>query len=151
MSTSTKYFRGLPVKDATTSTIVHVNKRDLVGGYQPNYCVVQHALQREFHVKRDEVFVHSTKVFVLASDKTHWIRYIVSSALRIEIIVHDRGGEMKAGEYRLNKPIKSNTLEALRSYYGAGSGKRKPTGKTPRQQVRSSDREHASYTFKEDK
>lgn len=152
MSKSVRLFRGLPVVDATKPHIVKVEHRDLVGGWttQPNYCVVHHALQREYHIKREEVHVHSTKVYIISEDKTHWLRYEPSTALKIEIIVHDRGGEFKAGDYRLNVVSKSARLDALRASGQGRSARAKSTATTKRAPLHHvSTRAKANYSIKE--
>jgi len=123
MTESIRKVKGLPVFDATKSRWIHVTKRDLENGYTmlPNYCVVAHALGRQENGKREAIAQPSV---VLIKDRNHWERYMTSSRLRIEIIIHDRGGEFMEGEYKLLAPIKSRMLESVRN-----SNKKSPTGK----------------------
>jgi hypothetical protein len=104
MTTSTRLFHGLPVRDATVSRVIKVSKADVTGGgYNPNYCVVQHALGRKEngHLTGE---AYPTKIYILSDDTTFWWRYATSSRLELEIKVHDRGGAFAEGEY-LIKPV----------------------------------------------
>jgi hypothetical protein len=133
---STRLFRGLPVIDATMAMVLHVRRSDLVGGYTmlQNYCVVAHAIKREQH---REAWVHRSMAFVREGD--HWVRYRLTGSLKLEVMVHDRGGEFKAGDYRLSPPPPSihfgaaaYTAQKQRTLANYHKSKKKPTGKPAR-------------------
>ena len=143
-STSVRKFRGLPVHDAEKGITVELKRSDLVGGYTrlANYCAVHHALMREAHKKKDEVYVHNTTIYIKNTD--HWVRYKMSVALRIQIAVHDQGGIMKEGEYKLLKAPKSVMFTENRRNYQRRD--RKPTGKLRNPITTIGERDRPSYT-----
>lgn len=133
MKSSTRFYRGLPVIDATVPMVVHIKRPDLVGGYTmvQNYCVVAHAVKREF---RREAYVHRSMAYVRERD--HWVRYVLPASLKFEVACHDRGGEFKAGDYRLVPPspalrFGSATYAAQRAKVQAAYHRAKKAGKGP--------------------
>jgi|SRR5215475_9054979 len=150
-SQSVRLFRGLPVVDATKADIVHVKKSDVVGGYTrlPNYCAVHHALMRDEHKKKDEVYVHNTTIYIMNADHKSWTRYKMSIALRIQIAVHDQGGLMKEGDYKLLPAPKSSRFDITREYYQKIRKQRAETGRVKRTTVPIGERDRPSYMAEE--
>jgi len=149
MSQSVRLFQGLPVVDATRGQVVHIIKGDLTGGYTrtADRCAIHRALCREQHKKRDDVYVHTTKVYIKEPKGRHWVRYQASIGLRMQIAVHDQGGLMKEGDYTLNIPSKSNTLEGARNHNA--KRKTRKTARVKRVFHPISERERPHYVGKE--
>lgn len=152
MKRSTRFYRGLPVIDATVPMVIHVKRSDLVNGYTmlQNYCVVAHAVKREF---KRECWVHRSTAYLREDD--HWVRYTLPPSLKFEVACHDRGGEFKAGDYRLKPPPPSirfgsagyaaQKAKMMASYHKAKAGKA-PTGKPARpMHITEGVRERAHY------
>lgn len=106
-------FNGLPVKDATKSLEIEIEKIDVVGSRKkdPNNCAAARALKREYKCK--EVAVFSSKTYIKEGD--HYVRYITPEAITREIISFDRGSEFEPGSYKLRKPSRTEKLGAERT------------------------------------
>ena len=72
-----------------------------------NCCAVAKACTRGLNVKA--VKVHLTRLY-LNTDGKCFTRYIVSGAMRSEIIAFDRGGRFQPGSYNLGVPDKTKLL-----------------------------------------
>jgi len=122
MSNGKRLLDGLPIVDATRDKIIHISTRDLTGGYTmlPNYCVVAHALGRNENGHQE---AKAQPNVVLVKDGNHWVRYMPEARLRLEIIIHDRGGEFKAGDYYLKVPRGTKVLGSKHDQSKPPSGK----------------------------
>lgn len=100
---------GLPVKDAKKSIRLEIMRDDILNARKKNSncCAVAKACTRGLNVKA--VKVHLTRVY-LNTDGKCFTRYIVSGAMRSEIIAFDRGGRFQAGLYNLGVPDKTKAL-----------------------------------------
>ena len=100
---------GLPVKDAKKSIRLEIMREDIVNARKKNSncCAVAKACTRGLNVKA--VKVHLTRLY-LNTDGKCFTRYIVSGAMRSEIIAFDRGGRFQPGSYNLGVPDKTKLL-----------------------------------------
>jgi len=100
---------GLPVKDAKKSIRLEIMREDIVNARNKNSncCAVAKACTRGLNVKA--VKVHLTRLY-LNTDGKCFTRYIVSGAMRSEIIAFDRGGRFQPGMYNLAVPDKTKLL-----------------------------------------
>lgn len=104
-----KEIDGLPVLDAKKSIKLKITKNDVTRAdvKKPNSCAAAQACLRNPGVK--EVRIHLSRAYVRQND-TNWQRFLVSDALRSEIVAFDRGGRFEPGEYALQRPHKSKKL-----------------------------------------
>jgi len=95
-----KLINGLPIRNATTSLLLHITGPDVKSARikRPDFCVVALAIKREMRAK--EVRVHLGRVYVRTTG-AHWTRYITPGSLRAEIISFDRGGRFALGVHTL--------------------------------------------------
>jgi len=100
---------GLPVKDAKKSIRIEIMREDIVNARKKDStcCAVAKACKRGLNVKA--VKVHLTRLY-LNTDGKCFTRYIVSGAMRSEIIAFDRGGKFMPGMYNLAVPDKTKAL-----------------------------------------
>ena len=100
---------GLPVKDAKKSIRLEIMREDIVNARKKDStcCAVAKACKRGLSVKA--VKVHLTRLY-LNTDGKCFTRYIVSGAMRSEIIAFDRGGKFQPGMYNLAVPDKTKAL-----------------------------------------
>ena len=100
---------GLPVKDAKKSIRLEIMREDIANARKKdsNCCAVAKACTRGLNVKA--VKVHLTRLY-LNTDGKCFTRYIVSGAMRSEIIAFDRGGRFQPGMYNLAVPDKTKLL-----------------------------------------
>jgi len=100
---------GLPVLDAKKSLRLEVLREDIRVATKkaPNSCAVAKACARAMGVKA--VKVHVSRLYLNMDDKS-WTRYVVSGAMRSEIIAYDRGGKFMPGMYNLMAPPKCKRL-----------------------------------------
>ena len=102
-----KLINGLPIKNATTSLLLHITGPDVKSARakRPDFCVVALAIKRELHAK--EVRVHLGRVYVRTTASS-WTRYITPGSLRAEIISFDRGGRFALGVHTLRAVTQIN-------------------------------------------
>ena len=100
---------GLPVKDAKKNIRLEVMREDIISARKKdsNCCAVAKACKRLEGVKG--VKVHLSRLY-LNTDGKCYTRYIVSGAMRSEIIAFDRGGKFMPGMYSLSAPDKTKAL-----------------------------------------
>ena len=100
---------GLPVLDAKKPLRLEVMREDIRSANKkaPNSCAVAKACTRAMGVKG--VKVHLSRLYINTDDKS-WTRYLVSGAMRSEIIAYDRGGKFMPGVYNLMVPSKCKRL-----------------------------------------
>lgn len=109
----------IQVVDAKRSIMVEITKGDIARGdtKDPAACAASLACRRKFHIK--EARIHRGRAYLLMGKR--WVRYVVSQALKQEIIAFDRGGAMAPGTY---------LLRAIPPQERYGARKNKPIGKT---------------------
>lgn len=92
----------LPVIDAKRAMKLHVGERELAKANRkaPNSCALAEACMKKEGVK--EVRIHLSRAYVRTDDKK-WNRFLVSRALRTEIVAFDRGGKFAPGDYTLTR------------------------------------------------
>jgi hypothetical protein len=89
--------------DAVAPLILSIEPRDIANAKRGDgeACAAAHAICRQEHVKR--ALVCKTKTYVWHKDGTVE-RFITPRALRTEILIFDRHGQMEGGDYRLMPP-----------------------------------------------
>lgn len=92
-----------PIRDARTDLVLHITPADIKGAKRKDNsaCAAAHALCRQEHFRRAKVF--KTKTYVEHKDG-RWTRYCTPGSLYTEIMIHDRGGKMEAGDFVLRAP-----------------------------------------------
>jgi hypothetical protein len=106
-----KAIDGLPVEDAKRPILLKITKGDCkkADRKEPSTCAVAQAFYRQTNAQ--EVRIHLARAYVKTTpDK--WVRYIVEKAMRLELVVFDRGGTFAPGEYRLSAPQPSKRIGA---------------------------------------
>ena len=123
---------GLPVIDAKKSLRLEVMRDDIrtASKKAPNCCAVAKACTRAMGVKA--VKVHISRLY-LNTDNKAWTRYIVSGAMRSEIIAFDRGGKFMPGTYTISAPPKCKRLGVQ---YKKRDRSNKPEVKRPAKKLR---------------
>lgn len=101
--------RGLKLEDATRPIVVGVAVDDIVKSRTKNSkcCAFARAAQREPGV-RAAYFFRST-AFLEFADRM--VRYALPSSVQKEIVSFDRAGIMAPGEYQLNAPSPSRSVQ----------------------------------------
>ena len=123
---------GLPVLDAKKPLRLEVMREDIRDASKkvPNSCAVAKACTRAMGVKG--VKVHVSRLYLNTNDKS-WTRYVVSGAMRNEIIAYDRGGKFMPGVYVLNAPQKCKRLGVKQTDRKRGA---RPEVKNPAKKLR---------------
>lgn len=129
-----RFFRGLPVVDATESLRILVNREDIKRAKRldPNNCVFAQACRRLFN-SHAVLFLRRYAYVELPDEKNVRMvfRYVIPNATVDKIVHFDKTGEAAEGGFILNAPPKSMTIGAHRAYsrrYAkeVASGKRVP-------------------------
>lgn len=102
-------FRNL--RDATSHITLEILPKDIAAAHikDPSGCVMAKACKRQLG---REARIHLTRVYIKKNGGDTWIRYLVPSSLRGEIISFDRGGKFFPGRYVLSPPYKTAKLGA---------------------------------------
>lgn len=114
-----RFFRGLPVVEATEPLRIVVNKSDIKSGKRldPNNCVFAQACKRLFN-SHAVLFLRRTAYVELPDSKgirqVH--RFMISKETADKIHHFDKTGEADEGGFILNPPPISRTIEAHKTY-----------------------------------
>lgn len=115
-----RYFRGLPVVDATDSLRVVVIKQDIRGAKRldPNNCVFAQACRRLFD-SHAVLILRSTAYVELPDDQGNRVvnRFIISNETRDKIAVFDKTGEAPEGGFVFNAPVRSQRMDSKAKYH----------------------------------
>ena len=109
--------------DASRPLILTINAKDIKGAKPGDemHCAAANAICRQEHVSK--AMVCKTKTYVWHNDGTVE-RFVTPKALRTEIMIFDRHGQMAGGDYRLAPPPASQKLG-----YSKPTGPKATTGK----------------------
>lgn len=114
-----RFFRGLPVVDATEPLRIVVNKQDIKGAKRldPNNCVFAQACRRLFN-SHAVLFLRRTAYVELPDEKGIRVvnRFILSHETCEKIHHFDKTGEAEEGGFILNPPTASTTIAGKRKY-----------------------------------
>jgi len=107
--------------DATRDLVLVITSNDIADAKpaEIDACPAAKALCRQEHFRQARVY--RTRTYVQRKDGS-WLRFITPDDLYTEIIVFDRGGRMKGGEFKLAAPKGGQRL----------GQHRKPTGRKTR-------------------
>lgn len=115
-----RYFRGLPVIDATEPLRVVVIKQDIKGAKRldPNNCVFAQACRRLFD-SHAVLILRSTAYVELPDSRGRRVvnRFVISNETRDKIIAFDKTGEAPEGGFIFNAPSGSQGMEAKAKYH----------------------------------
>lgn len=141
-----RYFRGLPVIDATESLRVVINRADIAKARKldPNNCVFAQACRRLYDSHAVLVLRRTAYVELPDDNGRRTVnRFVLSDETNGKIVRFDKTGEAPEGGFLFNAPSKSNTMDAKAKYGKAydravrnGSHKVKATGKPNKKALR---------------
>lgn len=114
-----RFFRGLPVVDATESLRIVVNKSDIARARRldPNNCVFAQACRRLYD-SHAVLVLRKTAYVELPDDSGRRVvnRFIISENTSEKIVTFDKTGEAPEGGFLFNAPTASKTMDAERKY-----------------------------------
>lgn len=116
---------GKKVVDARRALELHIGKRDINGARKKEHtsCAAARALIRELGAM--SALVGRSKTYV--EFKAGWVRYATPAALRLAVMVFDRGGQFEPDTYVLLPPHKGQRLgDRENQPRGKGNGTRNP-------------------------
>jgi hypothetical protein len=102
------------VIDADVPIVILVTQKDVNSAEVKSHltCALAIACRRWFHA--DAALVSKTVAYVVKGLRA--VRYKLGPSIQQEIVVFDRKGPFKAGEYQLSPPSPSNRLGLVRAY-----------------------------------
>lgn len=114
-----RFFRGLPVVDATEPLRIVVRREDIAKGRRldPNQCVFAQACKRMFD-SHTVLFLRRVAYVELPDAKGKRLvhRFVISNSTADRIAHFDKTGEHPEGGFVLNAPSKRRTMEGIAAY-----------------------------------
>jgi hypothetical protein len=138
--------------DAKKPIYIEVKDIDIVRGetIAPDQCVMAKAACRAIP-NTIKAFFYMHGVYIATYDpktkKKKTLRYIPSREARNNIATFDRTGKFVPGKYRLDVPVGSNTLRAIRKRSRKRPGRHKPGQQVIKRKIKAEARGRLQYAY----
>jgi hypothetical protein len=123
----------IPIVDATKPLVVHLTSNEISRGKRQNSRACAYARACRTLPGVNKAYIFRGAAHLEYDDKI--VRYILSPAMRKEILVFDRNGDMAPGDYTLKAPKGAETLGAATARSKKRPGRHQPANGRIRRKV----------------